>query len=509
MIVPTTNLSMYYFIHCIDTLIKLFVGNQNITYVLLIGEYKTEYQVMRIQTFEQDYMYSDVSWKYPLQPDAFIVDLDVISLAEYINETTTTRLYVPLNLHVFIKKNISPEIIERIRIPNVLLVDPESLEISMYVGYKKKPMGELLKIPECPGFLEATEKPNFSGNEFFDRISYGRIRLCYPSYCPSCNKKIERDIFEIIWNHFNITPEYYGYSEDIFVIYENFSNCDIFYGYEQVSDVPAVTMAGPYIYEKLSWFIPYKSVSKTYYPLKMFSLDSWTWWISTCIVLSVSLFFARKIFDENICISNVLGNFLMIVADIKEHGMTIALPLAYWPYPLMCTISENVLDLETGRVYLNDYTTFHEFVETEFERVYKLKNCENPLACWKLVVDDDNTAILISDVDANDYRYSHIIEHQTHLPQQLKPAYFSVRIAAFGQGGHTFFSTFNKYLSYLMEHGFIIHLTSVDFEKGTDEARREIKLNLTHMWGLFGLWLIGVVSSVCILLVEKFIVKST
>ncbi|KAK9884178.1 hypothetical protein WA026_005133 [Henosepilachna vigintioctopunctata] len=500
------------------------IGGDNLSTVFITGTYEVDYPSLRANNIE---FIHDLNFNIRLDyKHSFRVLL--INHNE-MNPDPLTYLGKLRNIwflnitaeYIFISQNISLDLIEATEffgLKHVIFLQPYSELISR--------LNEKQNLEIIGNFTDNLQTLNTSNYLIeYTYSSYWKnsnITICYRLNCENCLDGPEYKLFEIIFSFLNIKRKYSLLTQ------QNSTLCDVIYGrvisanYQNYHQYTV-----PYLDDHTWWFVPLTDPKNNgWFFFKIFSVMLWTLVLLSTAAISL-LWLVIHISTSRKCgFTNVFQKTINIFSLAIEQSInlntaktseTILSTLVIFLTFMMNTVYKiKLLQVLIGKEYDYSINSLYDMIDRGMILGYpssdfspkamqqmktKTRACVNSFECLKRAALHHEFGVLVHGNDEKRYRRYLINENGKYLLRKLTPAFFNSKYVAMLYKGHPFYHVLNRYLTYLIEHGFVKHVNTDSDINYELELDNEV-LNMDHFRILFALWLIMIILSTLVFIKE-------
>ncbi|KAL3266705.1 hypothetical protein HHI36_010867 [Cryptolaemus montrouzieri] len=521
----------YNLLQCITNYVLLFANNETYPFVLVKGPYKFDLPTLRLTKSGYN---TEQLWKYKYNPNIFVIDLDDgdIALNAYLWKLFYSRFnYNPKGKYIVKGRNIKPELAEKIQesyINDVIFISSSTGKIYTYDPHRWKDVRaintRLRMIGTCQKMSskDSVKKPDFSKTQ----PDGWTVNIWH------CTDNTKTDLLDIMFSYLRINTIKscinYPFSHAVYIGSHMF---DVAFGPIGAIDNMRYSSTNPFYYDAVHFFIP--RPIPTAAPFDTLNVFSWQIWLIFFISVTSSSFIyfiltavrfnqMQAMFFVETTI-RIISTFLHQSRKFERSSpskfillyvtifMTFTVNLIYigkYSYTLT-TMSkgykimkinsyEEIIEKETKIGFPKDLP-----VDVRQDFWHQEIDCGDTFECLNRTITEKEIIVVAYAKLANVYHRRFIATTgeipfvRSDPPLSVAPTWVLI------PKGHPLSDIFNKYLCYLLEHGF------ADYNNRKYEIHYRvkfdffnIKINLEHIRLLIIIWCGGILLSLLIFISE-------
>ncbi|KAL3275603.1 hypothetical protein HHI36_020356 [Cryptolaemus montrouzieri] len=539
LLVPRPNLQSL--LLCINKLIFWEINENYTNTVYVAGSYHIDFPVIRYTNLTYDYVEAlftnavQTAADHPFKPTIFLIDSERIypDLEDFFSILNLSPFFNSIARYIIIDENPSvtmAQVMKSAKMTNVIFVQPSSGKIRTMTPFRNKQfffdITSLEDSGTCDNLTARVQQTsrdlfNIEDKEFWKGW---KLKFCYREICKDCNRGNEYKIFEIILATLQMEREY--------LPIKNFDEtCAIMYGHlmrnhQQMGFQYTI----PYMYDAMWWFIPQPELHVTeWFPFKIFSFLLWGLYITSIFFITAVWLLIKLIREKHISLIDSLKVFkISSILFLEQNTNWITVPLSEAELKIICIFLAFMLNaIYKGKLlyvllrkeYVPHNYTVNEMHKQNLTVGYSItdmsqrsfimyngiqRKCNSSFECLSRAAFKKEFPVIAFGRDEKDARPFLFDENGRYLLRKLTPAFSISNDVAVVIPGHPFFHIFNKYILYLLDHGFVEYITRSSVELSTELTLENEILRLEHVKAPGLILVIGVTLSIVAFVFEYF-----
>ncbi|KAL3275604.1 hypothetical protein HHI36_020357 [Cryptolaemus montrouzieri] len=538
LVAPTSNIQNLFL--CINRLIFMEINGEESNAVFLTGSYEIDYPAIRYPNLSDAHFNqfminrAERSAKHPIKTTVFLIDKKKIypDFLEYFDGLYFSPFFNPKAKYIVVDEDLSANLAQEMKsfsMINVIFLQPSSGEIRVVPPFKDKKFSSNISELEYAGKCN-NMRPRVlqSSAEFFEREDREfwkgwNLNICYRDNCNNCGYNNEYKILDIIFDTLQMKRKYLPWNQ-------YFNICEITFGRLLRTDQPNVEYTFPYLDDAMWWFIPRPELKLIeWFPFRIFSLLLWGLSISCLLIITIVWLLVKNTFGGSISlIDNLKIMKIFSILFLEQSTNWISRSTSETQLKLLCIFLAFMLNaiykgkllyVLLGKEWVNHNFTIEQFFHQIVPVGYSItdispkaftgfslipRKCNTSFECLKRAAFKKEFPVIAFGNDERDARPYLFDESGRYLLKKLTPAFSKSKSVAMVIPGHPFFHIFNKYIFYLLEHGFVEYITRSNVELSTELILENEVLGLEHIEAPALLWILGITLAIFAFVVEYF-----